>query len=228
MTASATQITCKLRKFKTVDSAKDFKVIVTTNSVVSDTATIKQVAVVPGVVGVVPDTASPVLHTSLDITVAGGTLEDGKVTVDLIKPDDEEFKKPIYVTKIDKVNKIIRVKFGGAESGKYKLVVSTEADGALSELDFEVVADVTSISPISGSASGGTLMTITGRNFSTDPIDNPVKFGAAKCLVESSTKTEIKCRIEKTTQEEQLSVKTLVFLKTSEEAKCSGPCDFTW
>jgi len=98
----------------------------------------------------------------------------------------------------------------------------------LSELDFEAVSDVTSISPISGSASGGTLMTIKGRNFSTDPFDNPVKIGGAKCIVESSKKTEIKCRIEKTTQEELLSVKTLVFLKTSEEAKCSGPCDFTW
>lgn len=228
LTASATQITCKLSKFKSVDSAKDFKVMVTVNNIISETATIKQVAVVPGVVGVVPDTASPVLHTNLQITVAGGTLEEGKVTVDLVKPDDEEFRKPLYVTKIDKVNKIIHVKFGGAESGKYKLIVATEADGALSELDFEAVADVTSISPISGSASGGTLMTIKGRNFSTDPSDNAVKMGAAKCIVESSTPTEIKCRIEKTTQEELLSVKTLVFLKTSEEAPCSGPCDFTW
>lgn len=45
-------------------------------------------------------------------------------------------------------------------------------------------------------------MTIKGRNFSTDPLDNPVKVGSAKCIVESSKKTEIKCRIEKTTQED--------------------------
>lgn len=85
------------------------------------------------------------MHTKLTITVAGGTLELGKVTVDLVKPDDDDFKKPLYVTKVNPFNKTIQVKFGGAESGKYKLIVSTEADGQLKELDFEVVADVTSI-----------------------------------------------------------------------------------
>lgn len=83
----------------------------------------------PGTVGVVPNTASPVLHTWLKITVAGGTLVKDKVTVDLVKADDEDNKKPLYVAKVDPFKKEIRVKFGGALSGKYKLEVATEADG---------------------------------------------------------------------------------------------------
>lgn len=79
-----------------------------------------------------------------------------------------------------------------------------------------------SVSPIAGSSSGGTLLTIKGRNFSNDGLDNPVKVGKAKCIVESSNKTTIKCRIEKTTQTEQESSDVIVFLKTSEEAKCAG------
>jgi len=164
----------------------------------------------------------------LKITVKGGTLEKGKVTVDLVKADDEDNKKPLYVTKVDAFKKEIRVKFGGAESGKYKLEVATEKDGNLSSLDFEVVADVASISPIAGSSAGGTLITIKGRNFSNDGADNAVKIGDVKCIVESSKKGEIKCRTEKTAMVDYESVKTLVFLKTSEEAKCSGPCVFTW
>jgi hypothetical protein len=159
--------------------------------------------------------------------VAGGTLETGKVTVTLLKPDDEDFKKPLYVTKVDPFKKTIKVKFGGAESGKYKLVAATEKDGELSELDFEVVSDVTSVYPTSGSSSGGTLITIKGRNFSTDPLDNPVKVGNAKCIIESTKKTEIKCRIQKTVQEDLKTDKLIVFLKASEEAKCAN-CNFTW
>jgi len=39
-------------------------------------------------------------------------------------------------------------------------------------------------------------MTIDGMNFSDKSIlDNPVKVGNTYCLVESTTKTQIKCRV---------------------------------
>jgi len=82
----------------------------------------------------------------------------------------------------------------------YKLVVSTDADGRFDDqaLDFQVVGDITSITPLTGSTAGGTLITIKGRNFSKDPLDNPVKIGDVKCLVVSTNKTTIKCRTEPT------------------------------
>lgn len=132
-TSTASQITCELGKFYSIDSAKEYKVVVTVNGVAKDNLTIKQVASVPGTVGIVPFTASPVLHISLTITVSGGTLIKGKTYVNLVEKADETKTKPLYVTKVDAFKKEIKVKFGGAVSGKYKLVVSTDADGRLDD-----------------------------------------------------------------------------------------------
>ena len=44
-------------------------------------------------------------------------------------------------------------------------------------------------SPVTGSTLGGTLITITGENFSNDHLDNPVKIGDDYCYVLSSSTT---------------------------------------
>jgi hypothetical protein len=61
-------------------------------------------------------------------------------------------------------------------------------------LVLDVHASVTSISPLTGSKLGGTLITITGENFSNDHLDNPVKIGADYCYVITSSPTQITCR----------------------------------
>jgi hypothetical protein len=97
----------------------------------------------------------------------------------------------------------------------------------------QTIGEVTGISPLSGSASGGTLVTITGKHFSTDTItDNNVTIGynGPDCLLESTSEFEIVCRIEETDQVVDEEVLVLVFLKLSEEAVCNvdGGCYFTW
>ena len=47
---------------------------------------------------------------------------------------------------------------------------------------------------------GGTVLTITGVNFSNDPLDNPVKIGnnvltSEYCLVMTSSPSQITCRV---------------------------------
>ena len=42
---------------------------------------------------------------------------------------------------------------------------------------------------MTGSALGGTLVTIDGINFSDDPLDNPVKVGDHYCLVQTTSPT---------------------------------------
>ena len=56
-------------------------------------------------------------------------------------------------------------------------------------LVLDVHASVTSVSPLTGSTLGGTLITITGENFSNDHLDNPVKIGDDYCYVLSSSVT---------------------------------------
>lgn len=65
-------------------------------------------------------------------------------------------------------------------------------------LAIEVISKITGISPLSGSYLGGSLVTIDGENFSDDPYDNPVKVGDNYCLVETTSPTQITCRIVET------------------------------
>jgi len=50
-------------------------------------------------------------------------------------------------------------------------------------LQLDVHGTVTGISPLVGSKYGGALITITGENFSDDPLDNPVMIGDNYCYV---------------------------------------------
>ena len=106
-----------------------------------------------------------------------------------------------------------------------------------SSLTLDVNAYVTAISPSSGSMFGGTLITITGTNFGTEATDNPVQlFGGGirngvNCYVESTSATQIKCRVDSdttsATADSQASVN--VFLKLSEDASCADSvCKDTW
>ena len=71
-------------------------------------------------------------------------------------------------------------------------------------------------------------MTINGINFSNDPYDNPVKIGNVYCLVQTSSPTQITCRVEEAVEEPQTEL-LIVFLKTSEEAICEDEiCNFTF
>jgi hypothetical protein len=62
------------------------------------------------------------------------------------------------------------------------------------DLQLSVSSKITGVSPLSGSIYGGALVTITGENFSNEPLDNPVKIGNNYCYVITSSPTQITCR----------------------------------
>jgi len=103
----------------------------------------------------------------------------------------------MYVLSVDDTAKTITIKFPGAVSGSYNLSVSTTADGRLDSgsLNLEVIGEITNFSPLEASSAGGTLVTITGRHFSTVLTDNPVTLGGAgsqgniECTVLTSSDT---------------------------------------
>lgn len=128
-------------------------------------------------------------------------------------------------------NQQIVVKFGGSESGNYTLFVRSKTFGRFdtTSIVVDMIGIVTDFSPKKGSIHGGTLVTITGYEFSSDPQDNPVRMGYTDCLVEESSTHEIKCRTIPRHEEVAGTDDFLVFLKTYEEAKCSvDPCTFEW
>mmetsp|Transcript_29259 Transcript_29259/g.28367 ORF Transcript_29259/g.28367 Transcript_29259/m.28367 type:complete len:255 (-) Transcript_29259:845-1609(-) len=129
----------------------------------------------------------------------------------------------------DQGSRTLTVKYGGAYSGTYDVLVSSESYGELvSSLTFVAEAKVTAFSGTSGSINGGTILTFTGYTFSDDPLDNNVEIGDEDCPVIESSETEIKCispvREERTAETE----KVYIYLKASEMVVWDVSNDFTW
>lgn len=107
------------------------------------------------------------------------------------------------VVKVDDSTKKLTIKFGGALSGLYNVEIVHKQWGLLDTeaLTLTVESYVSSITPLTGSIYGGTLLTITGKNFGTVATDNPVELflqgkPSTKCYVQETSATQIKCRID--------------------------------
>src|SRR5690606_10179937 len=96
---------------------------------------------------------------------------------------------------------------------------------------------VTSITPETGSKYGGTLLTITGENFSVAPTDNQVFLGLdnVMCHVRTATTTELTCVTGALPADYDPSYETgpvsvVVQGRLIEEATCvpSSACQFTF
>jgi len=139
------------------------------------------------------------------------------------------YVRDLYVMSVDNTSspKTITVKFNGAPPNSYYIDVTSAKYGKLSatSLDFRTSSTITSYTPMSGSVLGGTLMTITGTNFSPDPTEMAVKVGDSYCHIESINQagTEITCRIQPTTYALNTNVvaDVLVFLAASFESTCN-------
>lgn len=100
-------------------------------------------------------------------------------------------------------------------------------------MTLDVSGTITGISPTVGSRFGGTIVTITGTNFDTDPLNNPVNINWAHCEIISSSTTKIEFRTPNSTNpagHNLDSYAVVVGLKTSEEAECKidSGCSFTY
>ena len=146
-----------------------------------------------------PSTASPVLKTFLTITLDPEntlTLVQSDLSVRIEPSENNDnanaYAKDLYVTEVDDSARTLGVKFNGAWSGEYNLIVSDATIGRVNmDNDFlTAIGIVTDFSPTQGSKLGGTLLTITGYHFSTDILDNPVKVGMdTYCYVETTSDT---------------------------------------
>jgi len=139
---------------------------------------------------------------------------------------------------VDDANKVLTVMFGGAWSGDYFISIRHKVYGLVNTkgLNFVVGANVTSVSPNSGSKYGGTMVTIQGTNFGDLITDNPVQIstlgavGSIDCFVQTTNSTTITCRVDKTSKADGTEAKMITFLKVSEEAKCTpnSTCEWTY
>jgi hypothetical protein len=103
----------------------------------------------------------------------------------------------LYVSSVDTAAKTVTISFRGAPSGTYSVILFSSSEGRLNDQNLQITTEsyLTGVFPRQGSAVGGTLVTISGTNFSNEPKDNPVMIGESHCFVEESSHDEIKCRI---------------------------------
>jgi len=176
-----------------------------------------------GTGGLTPSSASPVLKTEITVQLATNypeTMVVDDFTVMLYSYNDTTYERELYVMRADDSTKTLVVKFPGAESGLYYMQVISTQHGYLDSdtLILEVHGTVTSVSPLTGSVYGGTLVTITGENFGTYATDNPVKIGSEYCYVLTTEATQITCRTDMLPSQNAQDELIIVFLRTSEEA----------
>lgn len=157
----------------------------------------------------VPSEVSPVLLTNIVVTLASGytgTLATTTTHVKLYGVNVIEsgvtyanYERDMYVYAVDDTAKTLTFKFPGSplRHDSYRFEVRTDAEGILDStaLALTVKGEVTEYTPKEGSLLGGTLITITGAVFSTVTTDNTIQVGGENCIVESTTATEIKCRL---------------------------------
>lgn len=134
----------------------------------------------PEISSINPNSASPVLKGSMTINGLRFGTNRSEVTVWLTNSTAR-----VYQLNVIRINDTqLLVKLPGGLPGTFKVVVSRlgygnskESTAGIATFKYEIV--INSVSPTVGSRSGGTILTITGRNFSPDPTDNQVFVGEA-------------------------------------------------
>jgi hypothetical protein len=186
-------IICINRRF-TSSAQTTQTVTVTVNDVADSSLTCTLLSQAEESLSLSPNSASPVLKTELTVYLSSNypdTLVKEDFNCTLFSNDDETYSRVLYIMSVNDAEKSLLIKFPGAVSGSYYLQVSAAQHGRIDSdlLQLSVHGSITSVSPLTGGKYGGALVTITGENFSNDPLDNPVKIGDHYCYVQTTSTT---------------------------------------
>jgi hypothetical protein len=209
MSTSETLV-CLTEPFLDSDAGTSFGLTITINEItVTQTLTVSTMSNKKSGVQLVPNTASPVLKTKVNITLESSfpyTLDKADFTVNATNISNPTYFRQMNVIAVHEPTKSLMVMFGGAWSGDYLISIRHRAFGLIDNKDllFIVGSNVTNVTPNTGSKYGGTLLTITGTNFGKVKTDNPVQIstlgavGSIDCFVKTTNATTITCRVGKT------------------------------
>ena len=138
------------------------------------------------------------------------TKEDFKVTLVPVELElthltiNNEGIRPLNVIAVDTTLKKITVKYGGAYSGLYDLVVTSAINGNVdtTATQLKVVFEILGFTPTSGSIFGGSKIKVQGGPFTGDLSETIIKVGFSwwenidnYCYLISVTDNEVTCRL---------------------------------
>jgi hypothetical protein len=190
-------LVCLTEPFQDADAGSTFSLTIVINEItVTQTLTVALMGNKKSGVQLVPNTASPVLKTKVNITLEDTfpyTLAKEDFTVNATNITNPTYFRQMNVIGVHEATKSLMVMFGGAWSGDYLISIRHKAFGLVDNkgLLFIVGSNVTNVTPNSGSKYGGTILTITGNNFGSVPTDNPVQIstlgavGSIDCFVKT-------------------------------------------
>lgn len=178
----------------------------------------------PTITTISPNYASTIVKTTLTITGTNFTPSAaGSVSVFVGIAE-------CYVTASTSTS--ITCNMLGGPSGSWLMVVRIPGRGNAVRENYPLMFQITSVSPASGSINGGTLLTLTGKGFSTRASQLLVMFGdqTHMCKLEGSpTEQQVKCRTPPmgslTAESDQ---ETVLLGRLQEEAACTSTCNFKY
>ena len=149
---------------------------------------------------------------------------------------DSTKETPAYTLDIiESTATTITCRLKGGKVGTYTIRINKKRFGSsgvskvgVNNFKYEII--VNSISPTSGSKAGGTILTITGKNFCPIKNQNQVFIGQdnAACIVTEATKTELKCKTPPIPTGYKGANDVVVAQRIVQEATCTGTCKFTY
>lgn len=204
---------------------------------------------VPTITQISPSVTSPVQKVDMTITGTGFGTDKSLLSAYLSNSTHARVYQLSVFTVED--TKLVVVLPGGKTGSFFVEVFKSDIGAAIpsssAAVEFKYQISVSSISPTSGSLYGGTVITITGENFSTNNNNNQVSIGPDKhnipCDVISSTSTQIKCRTRVAPAPDPSvmqagmvydpefinnEVDVVVMQKAMETAVCTGTCKFKY
>ena len=214
-------------------NASTTTITVTANdAVATSNAFSYDLSITPTITELSPRDASPVLKTNLEISGRNFGTDAQKVSVMLVSTSNDDMTHVCHTTEVN--DSLIKCRLGGGKTGEYSVRVFVDGigysmgDGDGSEL-FSLIVEVHSISPTSGSVAGGTVLTLTGKNFSTVTNENQVLLGDSGwnyCVVLTATSTELTCRVNQPREVPSKPVTVHVLARVQEQAVCTNQCQY--
>ena len=194
-------------------------------------------SITPKITSLTPDNSSPVLKKDLVINGTGFDSDSSRFTV-WLKPEEADGKEYECNT-VSSTSTQITCRLSGGKKGSYQIKVHMNGVGysmpASSNSNvFKYRSTVSSISPTTGSKAGGTVLTITGTNFSTIKNENQVSIGESgmnHCLILTATETELTCQMKLPVEIDSEAVNgedVHVLGRVQESADCTGTCKFEY
>ena len=226
------------------DSDHDYKVVHEEDGYTLNTSPIKAVTVNPAKISPIA-LRTIVINLDPSYPASGMTKDDFSVTLIPVKLEithltvNNEGRRPLNVIGVDTTAKTVTVKYGGAYSGTYDLLVKSKTNGNIdtSGTPLKVVFEITKIEPTSGSIFGGSKLTITGGPFTDQLNETIVKVGFYwwdgidnYCYLLTTSENQVTCRLPLDLNRQAKEYEVIAYSSTYEEANCEtgDKCLFTF